>query len=168
MATPRPHYTARVRVRCAIVHSKYQVIVQSRARGLAAVLAALTLVMALADCGRREEPSPPPVPVIVQMGKWEGTGSQTLGLVSQSGRFRLRWQTRPEPGHDAAGGRFKLTVHSGVSGRPLQEVTDQRGPGEGAYNVEDDPRPFNLMVYSEGLVWTIVADEVVMARPATR
>jgi hypothetical protein len=52
-----------------------------------------------------------------------------------------------------------------VSGRPLQEVTDERGPGEGAYNVEDDPRPFNLMVEAEGLVWTIVADEVVLTRP---
>jgi hypothetical protein len=145
---------------CAIVHAENRVIVQSRAR----VLAALTLVAVLADCRRREEPQPPLVPVVQPMATWEGTGSQTLGLVSQSGRFRLRWQTRPEAGHDPASGRFKLTVHSGVSGRPLQEVVDQRGPGEGAFNVEEDPRPFNLMVESAGLVWTIWADEVVLAR----
>lgn len=106
-----------------------------------------------------------PASVVQEMGHWEGTGSQTLGLVSQTGRFRLRWQTRLEPGHDPQRARFKLTVHSGVSGRPLQEVTDQRGPGEGAYNVEDDPRPFNLMVDAEGLAWTIVADEAVLTRP---
>ena len=91
-------------------------------------------------------------------------GSQTLGLVSQSGRFRLRWQTRLEPGRDPASSYFKLTVHSGVSGRALQEVANQRGPGEGAYNLEDDPRPFNLMVESDGLVWSIVADEIVLTR----
>jgi hypothetical protein len=96
------------------------------------------------------------------MGSWEGTGSQTLGLVSQSGRFRLRWQTRLEPGHDASAAHFTLTVHSGVSGRPLHQVTEARGPSEGAFNVEDDPRPFNLMVDSEGLVWQIWADEVVL------
>jgi hypothetical protein len=136
------------------------VIVQLRAK----LLAALSLAVALAECRRHEEPQPDPVPIVQQMGVWEGSGNQTLGLVSQSGRFRLRWQTRPEPGHDPASGRFKLTVHSGVSGRPLQEVVDQRGAGEGAYNVEDDPRPFNLMVESNGLAWTIWADEVVMAK----
>jgi hypothetical protein len=99
------------------------------------------------------------------MASWEGTGSQTLGLVSQSGKFRIHWQTRPEPDHDPATGSFKLTVHSGVSGRPLQEVVDQRGPGEGVYNFEDDPRPFNLMVDSAGLVWSITVDETVLVKP---
>ena len=127
-------------------------------------LGALTLVLALADCGR-DEPPPALVPVVQQMGAWEGTGSQTLGLVSQSGQFRIRWQTRAEPGYDPAAGTFKLTVHSGVSGRPLREVVDQRGPGEGAVNFEDDPRPFNLMVDASGLAWRIWADEVVLARP---
>jgi hypothetical protein len=128
-------------------------------------LSALTLVTVLADCGRHDEAEPPLVPVVQPMATWEGTGNQTLGLVSQSGRFRLRWQTRPEPGRDGRDGIFKLTVHSGVSGRPLHEVADQRGPGDGAYNVEDDPRPFNLMVEASGLAWTIWADEIVLARP---
>jgi hypothetical protein len=101
------------------------------------------------------------------MASWEGTGSQTLGLVSQSGKFRIRWQTRPETGHDPATGTFKLTVHSGVSGRPLQEVVDLRGPGEGVYNFEDDPRPFNLMVDSSGLIWSITVDETVLVKPAS-
>ena len=128
----------------------------------------LTLVLALADCGRADDPPSPLVPVIQQMGAWEGSGSQTLGLVSQSGKFRIRWQTRAEPGRDPADGTFTLTVHSGVSGRPLQEVVNHRGPGEGAYNFEDDPRPFNLMVDSDGLVWSITVDETVLVKPLQR
>lgn len=135
-----------------------------RLKYCASVAGAVTLVLGLADCRPREQPVPTLVPVVQPMGSWEGSGSQTLGLVSQSGKFRLRWQTRPEPGQDPATARFKLTVHSGVSGRPLQEVADQHGPGEGAYNVEDDPRPFDLMVDSSGLVWTIWADETVLVK----
>jgi hypothetical protein len=130
----------------------------------ASTLGALTLVVALADCGRRDDPPPPLVPVVQQMGTWEGSGSQTLGLVSQSGKFRIRWATRPEPGHDPAVGTFKLTVHSGVSGRPLQEIVDHRGPGAGTFNFEDDPRPFNLMVDSFGLIWSITVDETVLVQ----
>jgi hypothetical protein len=135
------------------------------AKSCASVLTALTLVLTAADCARSEEPAPALVPVVQQMGVWEGTGTQTLGLVSQSGQFRIRWQTRPEPGHDPAAGTFRLAVHSGVSGRLLREVVDHRGPGDGAVNFEDDPRPFNLMVESNGLAWSIWADEVVLARP---
>jgi hypothetical protein len=126
----------------------------------------LTFVLASADCRRPPAREPALVPVVQQMGAWEGSGSQTLGLVSQSGKFRIRWQARPEPGHDAAAGTFKLTVHSGVSGRPLQEVVDLTGPGEGSYNFEDDPRPFNLMVDSQGLLWSISVDETVLVKPA--
>ena len=135
-----------------------------RVQSCVRTFAALTFVVALADCRRPDDPSAALVGVEQQMGAWEGSGSQTLGLVSQSGRFRLRWQTRLEPGRDPASSYFKLTVHSGVSGRALQEVANQRGPGEGAYNLEDDPRPFNLMVESDGLVWSIVADEIVLTR----
>jgi hypothetical protein len=124
----------------------------------------LTLVTVLADCGRGSEPTRDLVPVVQQMGAWEGTENQTLGLVSQSGRFRIRWQTRLLPG--AAHAAFTLTVHSGVSGRPLQEVVRHSGAGEGAVNFEDDPRPFNLMVESTGVHWSIAVDETVMARAA--
>jgi hypothetical protein len=130
----------------------------------ASAAGALTLVLALADCGRRDEPAPALVPVIQQMGAWEGTGSQTLGLVSQSGTFRIRWHTRAEPGHPPEQGTFKLTVHSAVSGRPLQEVVDHRGIGSGTLNFEDDPRPYNLMVESNGLTWAISVDEVVLVK----
>lgn len=123
----------------------------------------LTFVLALADCGRETQTSRALVPVEQQMGSWEGTESQTLGLVSQSGSFRIRWQSRVLDGATQSDARFLLTVHSGVSGRPLREVVDQRGGGAGAVNFEDDPRPYNLMVESSGVAWTVTVDEVVLA-----
>lgn len=131
----------------------------------ASVASLLTLVVALADCGPASDVPAALVPIVQPMASWEGTGSQTLGLVSQSGSFRIHWTARPEAGRNPATGTFKLTVHSGVSGRPLQEVVDQRGPGEGVYNFADDPRPFNLMVDSDGLVWSISVDETILVKP---
>ena len=98
------------------------------------------------------------------VGSWEGSGDHTIGFVSNSGKFRVRWSTRQEPGK--AEGVFRLTVHSAVSGRPLQEVVTQHGPGEGSFNFEDDPRQYNLMVASSGVVWSVVVDEVVLVPPA--
>jgi hypothetical protein len=118
-----------------------------------------------AACRPSAPPSRPLIAVPRQMGTWEGTGSQTLGLVSDSGKFRIHWQARLAPG--VGDGDFRLTVHSAVSGRPLREVVDQRGSGEGTLDFEDDPRPYNLMVESTGVVWSIAVDELVLVRPTS-
>jgi hypothetical protein len=124
------------------------------------VLVALSLA---AGACRSAPPPAAPVPVPQQVGTWQGTGHQTIGFDSQSGRFRIQWETRLEPG--AAEGTFRLTVHSGVSGRPLQQVVDHRGAGQGSVNFEDDPRLYQLMVDSTGVQWSVVVDEIVLAPP---
>jgi len=100
-----------------------------------------------------------------QVGTWQGAGDRTLGFDSQSGRFRILWETRPEAGD--GDGRFRLTVQSGVSGRPLQEVVNHRGAGQGSLNFEDDPRLYQLLIESDGLLWSVTVDELVLvARPS--
>lgn len=94
------------------------------------------------------------------IGSWQGTGNHTIGFVSHSGKFRVRWRTAAIDG--VAPGVFRLGVNSAVSGRPLDLPVDHHGPGEGAFNFEDDPRQYNLMVESSGLAWTIDVDEVVL------
>ena len=91
-------------------------------------------------------------------GSWQGTGNQTIGFVSESGRFRVEWTVQHEqaPGK----GMFRLTVHSAVSGRPLQVIADQRGEGSGSAEFADDPRPYNLMVESEDVEWSVKVDAV--------
>lgn len=124
-----------------------------------------TLVALGVDCRRSTTPPPAPIGIPQQVGAWEGSGDHTIGFVSNSGKFRIRWATRPEPG--TPDGVFHLTVHSAVSGRPLQEVVDQRGIGAGTFDFEDDPRQYNLMVTSSGLLWSIVVDEVVLVPPSS-
>lgn len=122
-----------------------------------------TLVVAFAlSLGACHDAPPPPAPMVATtraLGTWEGRGSQTIGFNSESGRFRVHWQTRNEA--PVGGGTFRLTAHSAVSGRPIQPIADSRGVGEGSANVEDDPRPYNLMVESTNVDWTISVEETV-------
>jgi len=131
-------------------------------------MSALLIALLVTAGACRSTPSPPQAFVAVprQIGTWQGTGDRTIGFDSQSGRFRILWETRPE---SAADGRFRLTVQSGVSGRPLQEVVDHRGAGQGSLNFEDDPRLYQLLVESDGLLWSVTVDELVLsAAPSPR
>lgn len=91
-------------------------------------------------------------------GSWQGTGSRTIGFVSESGRFRITWEARDE--HPPAKGSFRLTVHSAVSGRPIEVVADQQGEGRGTADIADDPRPYNFMVESAGAEWSFSVEEI--------
>lgn len=100
------------------------------------------------------------------VGSWQGTSSQTIGFNSDTGRFRIAWQTRNQ--HGRGGGAFKLTVHSAVSGRPLQVVADHHGEGSGTTEFADDPRQYNLMVDSVNLDWSLSVEEIVVTEKESR
>ncbi len=100
------------------------------------------------------------------LGSWSGRGPvQTEPFISDTGSLRLRWETRNE---GAAGtGRFRVTVHSDVSGRPLVLAVDASGVGRDTAYVNEDPRSFFLAVESSNLDWILSADEAVAATTAT-
>ncbi|MEZ5288959.1 MAG: hypothetical protein R2712_29990 [Vicinamibacterales bacterium] len=126
----------------------------------------MTFVLAGVDCSRSNATSTTDlVPRSHAIGTWAGSGDHTIGFTSNSGRFRVQWDSQLESG--ATDGRLHVTLHSGVSGRPLRELIEQDGAGSGAVNVEDDPRQFDLLVRSAGLDWRISVDEVVLVRPGT-
>jgi hypothetical protein len=132
------------------------------------VVIALLALLAVAGCGR-SEPSPADERVAVtrRVGSWQGRGNSTIGVNSDTGRFHISWQARNE--RPSGGGTFRLAVHSAVSGRPIQLITEQRGEGSGSADFQDDPRPYNLMIDSANLDWSVSVDEVVVAtRPAGR
>jgi len=110
--------------------------------------------------GRPLLPSPTANPAIVwrKLGVWSGRGSvQTDPFISDTGALRIRWEAREEspPGR----GRFRVEVHSDVSGRSLGVAVDSRGAGSDTAYFNEDPRPFFLAVESENVDWTLAVEE---------
>lgn len=128
-------------------------------------LLAVSFLLALVACRQ-----PPPAAemrgtVIRPLGSWQGSGSQTIGVVSESGRLRVTWEAKNERD---SGGTFRLALHSAVSGRPLQTIVDLRGEGRGSADVADDPRPYNFMVESANMDWSFSVEELVAGPPVMR
>jgi len=114
-------------------------------------------------CGRgAHNADDPPRQVVVwrTVGSWSGRGnSQTESFTSDSGALRIRWTTtHQEPGGPAD---FRVTAHSAISGRLLQEAVDHRGTGSGVAYVNQDPHVFYLLVESDHLDWTLSAEEAI-------
>ena len=114
------------------------------------------------SCGDDHARARTPTVVWRQLGSWSGRGSmQTDPFISDTGSLRLRWETTTEAAPGT--GRFRVTVHSDVSGRPLVVAVDARGVGRNVAYVSEDPRSFFLAVESANLDWTVAADEGVAA-----
>ena len=120
------------------------------------------MVTLCTSCSTPTPGEPETVAVIRSLGTFSGRGSQTIGVVSESGHLRVSWETSNE--QPAGAGTFRLALHSGVSGRPIELITEQRGNVRGTRDVTDDPRPYNLMVDSAHLDWTFTVEEIVSAR----
>jgi hypothetical protein len=92
------------------------------------------------------------------VGTWTGKSRvQTESWPSDTGAMRVRWSTT----HAAKDGRFALTIHSAISGRPMQTIVDQDGDGEGTAYFTDDPRVFFAVVDAANLDWTFTIEEPV-------
>lgn len=95
------------------------------------------------------------------VGTWSGHGNrQTESFTSDTGALRVKWDASPAVG--AAAGTpqaLRITAHSAISGRVLQQVIDRQGPGAGVDYVSQDPHVFYLSVESAGLDWKISVDE---------
>jgi hypothetical protein len=76
----------------------------------------------------------------------------------------MRWETRNESVPGA--GRFRVALHSAISGRPLQVAVDHQGAGRDTMYMADDPRVSYLVVESENLDWTLTLEEAVPATTA--
>jgi hypothetical protein len=107
------------------------------------------------------------------LGTWSGRGSmQTESFTGETGAFRIKWDTRAAPapakkppvGTAAVPGTFKVTIHSSISGRPLQIAVDQSGPGADTAYVNEDPRVFFAVVDASNIEWSFSVDEAVGTR----
>jgi hypothetical protein len=107
-----------------------------------------------------DQPPPVPQPVVAwrAVGSWSGHGNkQTESFTSDSGALRVRWTTTPRsPG---GAGAFRVTAHSAISGRLLEQVVDHSGAGSGLGYVNQNPNVVYLMVESDQLDWTLWVEE---------
>lgn len=112
----------------------------------------------MGGCTSPPASTPPLVSVTRQVGAWSGRGTTTVGDVnSDTGRLRITWQTTNES--PAGGGRFKLTLRSGVSGRTIAVVADHAGVGTGTVETDEGPRTYDFLVESANLDWSFRVEE---------
>lgn len=119
------------------------------------------------SCAAEAPPSSSPEVIWRAVGSWSGHGnSQTGSFTVETGALRVLWETRNESPPGA--GTFRVSLHSAISGRPLQVAIDHRGPGRDTAYVQDDPRVSYLVIDSAALDWTVNVDEAVTStvRPA--
>jgi len=92
------------------------------------------------------------------VGTWQGRGIASVGdIPSETGRFKITWETSNES--PAGAGRFKLTMRSAVSGRPMQLVADHQGVGSGTASYDEGPRTYDFLVDSANVDWKFSVEE---------
>jgi hypothetical protein len=93
------------------------------------------------------------------IGSWSGRGNrQTETFTSDSGGFRVRWQTTHAARQGA--GRLRVVFRSGDSGREIIEAIDAHGEGRGEEEVAAErPRWYYLTIESQDVDWVVAVDE---------
>ncbi len=125
-------------------------------RRLAFLVSCLCLVNA---CRQQAAPAAArDVVVWREVGSWSGHGNlQSQNFTSDTGGFRVRWETRNETTPGA--GTLKVVFRSGDSGRAIMDAVDVRGVGKDSAEVGDNVRWYYLTIESANVDWTVAVDE---------
>ena len=130
-------------------------------------IALFCAILACAGCESKSASSPVKKTVSVgwrPIASWSGRGNvQTESFDIGSGQWRLKWETSHETSPGA--GKFRVMVHSAVSGRPLELAVEHQGTGKDIAYVNEDPRLFHLVIESSNEDWSISAEEAVVGEP---
>ena len=121
------------------------------------------IALAIGGCG------PPSKPAQIQptigwrpVASWSGRGNtQTDSFSMGSGQWRIRWAATDQQPSDS--GKFRVIVHSTVSGRFVEVAVEHHGTGSGLAYVSEDPRSFFLEIESSGVDWKVAVEEGVVA-----
>jgi hypothetical protein len=133
----------------------------------AAAIAAIVLV--LAGCRSRSDPPPArEVSIWHKVGSWSGRGNiQTETFTSDTGAFRVTWETRNETAPGA--GRLYAVFRSGDSGREIMDAVKTQGVGRGVEHVSAErPRWYYLSIDSANVDWAITVDEEIPGQAIAR
>ena len=143
---------------------------ESPACGRPGALCFAAAVALLGACGseRSDEGAAPASPAAAassllwhELGSWSGRGDrQTESFEIATGALRLTWTAQQE-GDEAAG--LQITLHSAISGRPLDVIVDHAGAGADTVRLTAGPRVAYLRIESSGLRWTVALEEGVQS-----
>jgi hypothetical protein len=130
------------------------------------VFVILAIGLTAGACRRTAADQAPPVPQQVvawrAVGSWSGhVNTQTGSFTSESGALRVRWTTTASARSPGTAGVFRVTAHSAISGRLLEQVVDHSGAGSGLGYVNQNPNVFYLMVEADQLDWTLSVEEAI-------
>ncbi|MDH3208363.1 MAG: hypothetical protein OEO79_17310 [Gemmatimonadota bacterium] len=101
---------------------------------------------------------PAPSTLWHSLGEWSGRGSrQTESFDVSTGSLRLSWETTNES--PPSGGHFSVTIHSAISGRPLESIVDVRGMAADTVQFGVGPRVAYLRIESDGVDWRVSLQE---------
>ncbi len=101
------------------------------------------------------------------LGSWSGVGDrQTESFDVTSGALRLVWEAREDGA--SRDRRFRVTLHSSISGRPLETLVDAAGAGADTVLAAAGPRVAYLRIESEGVAWRIELEEGARSGGAAR
>lgn len=101
------------------------------------------------------------------LASWTGRGNvQTETFLSDTGSFRIRWETKNESRPGA--GTLEVAFRSGDSGRVIIDAVDQKGVGSGLSEVGDMVRWYYLSIDSANVDWSVTVEEPIMGRTVVR
>lgn len=128
------------------------------------VVAGAVAVAALGLGCRGDRPghaAAPPAAVAItwrEVGTWSGRiGRQTESFEVSPAAMRLRWQTRSETA--AGAGRLTVTLHSAVSGRPLQTIVEATGVGSATVMVAEEPRWCHFVIDAQNVDYWMTLEQ---------
>lgn len=100
-----------------------------------------------------------------RLGDWSGReGRQTESFDVTTGSLRISWETSEAAGTPEDGpGHLRVSLHSAISGRPLETLVDARGAARGDVRFATGPRVAYLLVESTGITWSVRLEEGVPA-----
>jgi hypothetical protein len=115
--------------------------------------------MVFLGCRKPEKPAPKEFVMAWRpVASWSGHADyQTDSFNIGTGQWRIKWQTTDQPSEKRK--RFRVIVHSSVSGRFVMVAVDHPSAGSAIAYVAEDPRDFFLVVESRGLYWKLNVEE---------
>jgi hypothetical protein len=127
-------------------------------------LTLLLLVVFVSACRADQPAAPRSAEFLVwrPVGSYTGRGTvQTSSFTSDTGSLRFRWDAKDQSPNGS--GTLRVTVHSAISGRPLDEVVNHHGSGKDTSYLHEDPRVFYLVVDASDIEWSVGVDEGIPA-----